>query len=90
MFTIRDADVPRSTPSAAQMASSATQSMIAWAMGGFRTVTPEQLAERMAVCRGCEYWNEQGFGGTGRCMRCGCSTQAKLRMATEKCPVGKW
>jgi hypothetical protein len=28
--------------------------------------------------------------GTGRCSKCGCSTWAKLRMASEKCPIDKW
>lgn len=26
----------------------------------------------------------------GRCQHCGCFTNLKTRLTTEKCPVGKW
>lgn len=61
-----------------------------WGASGFSTVTPEILSERLEICKGCEFWDRTGFAGTGSCRKCGCSTQAKLRMATEKCPIGKW
>jgi hypothetical protein len=61
-----------------------------WARHGFPVASPEALAARLQICRGCEFWDARGFGGSGRCRKCGCSTQAKLRMATAKCPVGKW
>jgi hypothetical protein len=51
---------------------------------------PEVLAEREATCRACPEWNASALNGTGRCRKCGCSTWAKLRMATERCPLGKW
>jgi len=61
-----------------------------WADKGFPVVTKEQLASRLAICKGCEFWDQKGFGNTGKCTKCGCSTQAKLRMATAKCPIDKW
>jgi hypothetical protein len=75
---------------AAQMATGLAGAAARWAAGGFAIAPPEALAARLEVCRGCELWDAQGFRSTGRCRKCGCSTQAKLRMATSKCPVGKW
>lgn len=75
---------------AAHMAAEIARAAARWAASGFPLASPEALADRLEVCRACELWDAQGFRGTGRCLRCGCSTQAKLRMATSKCPAGKW
>ena len=77
-------------PSLTQMASTFLGSALRWAKSGMQTVTTEQFYSRVEVCKGCEFWEGSGFAGTGRCKKCGCSTQAKLRMATEKCPIDKW
>ena len=61
-----------------------------WTKSGFPIPDPETFNARLETCKGCEFWDESGFAKTGRCKKCGCSTQAKLRMATEKCPIGKW
>lgn len=74
----------------ASMVKSAAESAKKWVTSGLQLADEEVLRERLKACRECEFWNPQGFRGTGRCMKCGCSTWAKLRMATEKCPVGKW
>ena len=50
----------------------------------------EVFNDRIEICKKCEYWAGNAFAKTGKCKICGCSTQLKLRMATEKCPVGKW
>jgi hypothetical protein len=47
-------------------------------------VDDETLAARRATCQGCEYLK----GST--CELCGCFYQAKIALATEQCPVGKW
>jgi hypothetical protein len=73
-----------------QQAASLAKESARWASCGFSLATFEELAKRMALCHECEFWDARGFGGSGRCRKCGCSTQAKLRMATAKCPVGKW
>jgi hypothetical protein len=84
-------DGPRTiTPSLAEMIKSATKSAALWAQRGFKHTDEETLTSRVEICGNCEFWNAQAFRGTGRCMKCGCSTWAKLRMATEKCPIGKW
>jgi len=57
---------------------------------GFATTPPEALATREATCRACPEWDASALNNTGRCRKCGCSTWAKLRMATERCPIGKW
>jgi len=57
---------------------------------GFATTSPETLSVREATCRACPEWDAAALNNTGRCRKCGCSTWAKLRMATEKCPIGKW
>jgi hypothetical protein len=61
-----------------------------FARAGFATTPPEALASREATCRACPEWDAQALNATGRCRKCGCSTWAKLRMATERCPLGKW
>ena len=65
-------------------------SLKGWAAKGFAVVTPEQLDSRKAICATCEFWNPAGFSGSGSCNKCGCSTFAKLRMSTSKCPIDKW
>ena len=61
-----------------------------FARAGFATTPPETLADREATCRVCDQWDAAALNNTGRCRKCGCSTWAKLRMATERCPLGKW
>ena len=61
-----------------------------FAASGFSTTPSEALAAREATCRTCPEWDAAALIATGRCRKCGCSTWAKLRMATERCPVGKW
>jgi hypothetical protein len=61
-----------------------------FASSGFATTPLEILAERKATCRACPEWDAAALNATGRCRKCGCSTWAKLRMATERCPLGKW
>lgn len=61
-----------------------------FAASRFTTTPPEILATREATCRACDQWDAAALNATGRCRKCGCSTWAKLRMATERCPLGKW
>ena len=77
-------------PSAAEMATNLARSASRFARSGFALADAETLASREAVCQTCPQWDAAGMRGTGRCRKCGCSTWAKLRMANEKCPLGKW
>ena len=67
-----------------------TKSIYRWARAGFLKTSKKQLDQRMEICRGCEFWDSEAWSGTGKCKKCGCSTWAKLRIKTEKCPIGKW
>lgn len=79
-------------PTLTQKATSLASSMSDWARGGFAVASTETLELRLSICKGCEFWDATGFIGTGKCSKCGCSTQAKLRMATSSCPLDppKW
>lgn len=61
-----------------------------WTSAGIPITNEETFNFRISICKDCEFWNKDGFAGTGSCVKCGCSTQAKLRMATAKCPIDKW
>jgi predicted Zn-ribbon and HTH transcriptional regulator len=61
-----------------------------FAASGFNLTPKEKLEERESICRTCDQWDAEALNKTGRCRKCGCSTWAKLRMATERCPLGKW
>lgn len=57
--------------------------------GGFSMVSDDEYKRRMELCAPCEFWNPSARMGMGKCLKCGC-TSAKLRFATEKCPLNKW
>jgi hypothetical protein len=85
------APVPEYTPpTITDMAKSFFSGAAQFVAAGMPRTPLEQLQVRLDTCRACEYWNPDGFGGTGSCRRCGCSTEAKLRMATSECPLGYW
>ena len=91
MLSVADRDpITTAPPSLPQQAANLGSSLVKWAGSGFTATDPDTLASRMEICRGCDLWDAAGMAGTGRCRKCGCSTQAKLRMASEKCPIGKW
>ena len=77
-------------PSFSNMLSSFYTSAKHFLKNGAPVTPPEALATREATCRACAEWDAAALNSTGRCRKCGCSTWAKLRMATEKCPLGKW
>jgi hypothetical protein len=84
------AQVKANPPSLPQQAASLGKSLLNWTSSGFTPTPPDILAAREATCRACPEWDAAALNGTGRCRKCGCSTWAKLRMATERCPLGKW
>jgi hypothetical protein len=77
-------------PSPAEMATSLVRSAAAWGKSGFAMADSDKLTARLDACKSCSEWDAAGMAGTGRCRKCGCSTQAKLRIDSEKCPLGKW
>ena len=78
------------TPPLTSQIPSALHAAHRFARSGFATTPPEALATREATCRACPEWDATALNATGRCRKCGCSTWAKLRIATERCPIGKW
>ena len=77
-------------PKLTTMAKTFFDSTSKWIKNGAIKTDEETFKKRLDECRNCEFWNAKAIRGTGRCMKCGCSTWAKLRMSTEKCPIGKW
>lgn len=77
-------------PSLPKQAATLGKALGNWTASGFAATPPDILAAREAICRACLEWDAAAMGGTGRCAKCGCSTWAKLRMSTERCPLGKW
>ena len=77
-------------PGLVQKAKSFGSSLTSWAKSGFTQTPEEDLNKRLEICKACEFWDPEGFKATGKCKKCGCSTWGKLRMATERCPIGKW
>jgi|TARA_R110000803_G_scaffold115938_4_gene184581 hypothetical protein len=48
--------------------------------------------ERYEICVG-GMWNDrcdEYKPNTNQCRSCGCFVNAKVKIATEKCPLGKW
>ena len=64
-------------------ASAAVGRVVKAAAQGTQIMVPIQQAEaRQAICLDCSE--------TKRCFACGCYIGLKTRLATEKCPLGKW
>ena len=75
---------PAAYPSAARQAANLAGSLWDWAVSGFMVASQEEQDRRLAICHGCEQWDE------GRCRICGCHLAAKVKMKTGHCPIGKW
>jgi hypothetical protein len=69
---------------------SLSSSVVNYSKSGFKSSTQEEILKRKSICERCEDWNSSAWNGTGKCKLCGCSTWAKIRIATERCPIGKW
>lgn len=82
---------PQEYPGVFAMAKNFGTSMVKWAKSGFKTVDEQSIYDaRLEICKSCPEWDSNALGGTGRCKICGCSTKAKLRLATESCPKNLW
>lgn len=51
---------------------------------GVDAVSVDVCKTRWAACTNCDYHD------CGQCSMCGCFTGAKIRVASESCPIGKW
>jgi len=84
-------DVSRANdPSLATKARNFAASAAKHLAAGMPQATEEQVAERFAICQGCEHFDGKA------CRKCGCPVVrqkkflSKLSWANESCPVGKW
>ena len=81
---------PRELPPLAQRVANFAASAAKHVAAGMPRCTDEQIAERFAICQGCEFLLNQA------CSKCGCPVVrearfvSKLSWANESCPVGKW
>jgi len=57
---------------------------VAKAAFGLHAAPHEAVQLRWAACLACDQHD------AGRCITCGCFTGAKVRVANESCPIGKW
>lgn len=85
-------------PSFTQKARNFVKAAVKHVACGRPQATDEQVAERFAVCQGCELFEDTGEG-TGKCRHpsCGCALKKvgvkgmnKLRWADQSCPLEKW
>lgn len=73
-----------------ELALSFFKSVAAFASSGFKITPIKVIEERLLICHQCDQFEKKWFAGTGRCNECGCSIEAKVRMATNNCPINKW
>ena len=76
-------------PTTFQMVGKFTKVTYNWAKSGFKLADEAELARRTQICNKCKFWYPTARMGLGKCLKCGCSL-AKLKLASEKCPIGKW
>lgn len=79
---------PPSFPPLREQAGNLAGAVGRFVASGLEVSTPEEQARRLAICRS----NECGRFLDGRCRECGCRLMAKVKMATEHCPLDppKW
>lgn len=54
---------------------------------GYETLaSPLVESNRLSLCFACEHYDE----AQEQCRICTCLVRAKVLLATEKCPVGRW
>ena len=83
---------PISPPSLGQQAKSFSKSVYDFISAGAPVASSEVVAQRLAICQGCDYHGPDPIFNSveGRCLKCGCLLKAKIRMATESCPIARW
>jgi hypothetical protein len=81
---------PNQFPSKIQMAKNIGQSIVrnvtSVAAGNGLKISEEDAQSRLAICRGCDFFNKD----QERCTKCGCYMATKTYLKAEKCPIGKW
>lgn len=65
---------------------SAVGSEIKARINGTASLEKEEVARRLAICEGCEYFHAK----SKRCTQCGCFLKWKTAMRSQHCPIDKW
>lgn len=72
-----------------------TAALFRHAVNGFRTRTPDEIEERLEICKACPY--RVDINGVVNCSKCGCQCVGnndiflnKLAWTSEVCPDGRW
>ncbi|MDY6068575.1 MAG: hypothetical protein SPI34_02475 [Opitutales bacterium] len=76
-------------PTTFQMVQKFTKADYNWAKSGFKLSAESELKRRKSICNKCNFWYPTARMVLGKCLKCGCSS-AKLKLASEKCPIRKW
>ena len=76
----------QSLPSKIQMAKNLASATKDHAKTGFAQAQDELQAERLEICKGCEFY----IPDQDRCGKCGCYLKSKSAWKSSKCPIGKW
>lgn len=80
----------KSLPSFTERLKNFAQSTVDHIKHGMKLCTDEQIAKRLDICKGCEYYQNE------TCTKCGCPLVrhrkyiSKLAWAEQECPIGKW
>lgn len=49
----------------------------------------QQVEHRLNICKSCEFKRNVTLLSP-ICKQCGCVISGKVRLANQKCPIGKW
>ena len=84
-----------------QLTGSMAKAVVRWGRKGFRKLDEAVVTARLEICRACPHLIEApdrliykvklGKKSDPRvCNKCGCVASSKVKIATERCPIGLW
>ena len=83
-FALTGKQLPGIVTMAGNVVAAAGRVVKAVATGEQVRVSPEERDRRWGLCMTCPNLVND------RCKLCGCHFRAKIELATERCPIGKW
>jgi hypothetical protein len=73
-----------------EVGKSLTKSAKDFAASGMELADEKTYNQRVDTCKACEHYDPSGYNNTGKCSICKCSTVAKPKIASARCPIEKW
>lgn len=75
-------------PPLLEQIANAAKAAVKFVASGCETAGQAEFDRRLSICEACDQYDAK----SKRCRICGCKTAAKLRMASERCPLPepKW